>query len=271
MAGGKDDQNSVNAVTTKDSSSKKRPHSVVKEEIPQDESKTKVPLLRRGKWTPEEEAYASRLIVEFKAGILPITDGTTLRTFLSKILNCDPMRISKKFVGRNCVGKQVFRRKSIDISNITPEQIQRTGIDLRELEKRFLERIATGGNGRNVSAKSAKKKTKLSEAMPTSMGGVIAGIDPNRSAAVAAGHALLQGGGFGVAPGGTGNPGLLAQLQAGQPGMFNGTSGGLNIPNVGQSSGKTTFSCFIVLKYCRFLIPSLLSPIFLAPQLLLTV
>jgi hypothetical protein len=47
---------------------------------------------------PEEEAYAERLIQEFKAGLLPLTDGTTLRTFLSRLLNCDPMRISKKFV-----------------------------------------------------------------------------------------------------------------------------------------------------------------------------
>ena len=80
--------------------------------------------LRRGKWTPEEEAYANRLIFEFKlgnfgyfsslyrchililyAGHLPLTDGTTLRTFLSKLLNCDPMRISKKFTGSNCIGK----------------------------------------------------------------------------------------------------------------------------------------------------------------------
>jgi hypothetical protein len=61
--------------------------------------------LRRGKWTPEEEAYANRLIEEFKNGMLPIADGTTLRTFLSKLLNCDPMRISKKYVGNNCIGK----------------------------------------------------------------------------------------------------------------------------------------------------------------------
>lgn len=61
--------------------------------------------LRRGKWTPEEEHFALRLIEEFKAGLLPLTDGTTLRTFLSKLLNCDPMRISKKFVGDNCIGK----------------------------------------------------------------------------------------------------------------------------------------------------------------------
>jgi hypothetical protein len=61
--------------------------------------------LRRGKWTVEEEAYALRLIAEFKEGMLPLTDGTTLRTFLAKLLNCDPMRISKKFVGKKCIGK----------------------------------------------------------------------------------------------------------------------------------------------------------------------
>ena len=61
--------------------------------------------VRRGKWTSEEEAYVTRLIDEFKKGTLPIPNGITLRTFLSKLLNCDPMRISKKFVGNNCIGK----------------------------------------------------------------------------------------------------------------------------------------------------------------------
>ena len=70
-----------------------------------DAFKSKKAGLRRGKWTTEEESYANRLIYEFKLGLLPLTDGTTLRTFLSKLLNCDPMRISKKFVGQNCIGK----------------------------------------------------------------------------------------------------------------------------------------------------------------------
>jgi hypothetical protein len=95
-------------------------------------SKKKGPPLRRGKWTQEEEAYANRLIQEFKAGLLPLSDGTTLRTFLSKLLNCDPMRISKKFVGNNCIGKQVFRRRTADINRLTPEQIQQSRIELSE-------------------------------------------------------------------------------------------------------------------------------------------
>ena len=111
--------------------------------------KKKGPPLRRGKWTPEEEAYAARLIHEFKAGLLPLTDGTTLRTFLSKLLNCDPMRISKKFVGSNCIGKQVFRRRTVDLNRLTPEQIQQSRIELSDLERRFLERVAQTNRVKN--------------------------------------------------------------------------------------------------------------------------
>lgn len=61
--------------------------------------------MRKGKWTGEESAYCDRLIEEFKKGNLPLAEGTTLRTFLSKLLNCDPMRISKKYTGDQCIGK----------------------------------------------------------------------------------------------------------------------------------------------------------------------
>lgn len=114
-------------------------------------SKKKGQQLRRGKWTPEEEAYANRLIQEFKAGLLPLTDGTTLRTFLSKLLNCDPMRISKKFVGSNCIGKQVFRRRTADLNRLTAEQIQKSRAELSELERRFLERVAQTNRVKNSS------------------------------------------------------------------------------------------------------------------------
>ena len=64
--------------------------------------------VRRGKWTLEEQAYADRLIRDFEAGLLPLENGATLRAYLSKKLNCDPMRISKKFAGAKCLGKVRF-------------------------------------------------------------------------------------------------------------------------------------------------------------------
>ena len=57
--------------------------------------------LRAGRWTKAEEMYAAQLVIEFNSGLLPMPDGRMLRMFLAKALNCDPMRISKKFVGNS--------------------------------------------------------------------------------------------------------------------------------------------------------------------------
>lgn len=132
--------------------------------------KKKGPALRRGKWTAEEEAYANRLITEFKAGLLPLTDGTTLRTFLSKLLNCDPMRISKKFVGGNCIGKQVFRRRTADINRLTPEQIQQSRNELSELERRFLERVAQTNRVKSSGANSNTVPPGVDTTVPNTVG-----------------------------------------------------------------------------------------------------
>ena len=43
--------------------------------------------LRKGKWTSEEENYASRIILLFNKGMLRIANGTTLRSYLSERLN----------------------------------------------------------------------------------------------------------------------------------------------------------------------------------------
>jgi len=64
--------------------------------------------LRRGKWTVEEEEYVARVIRDFNSGYLNAPAGTTLRTYLSEKLHCDPMRITKKFTGDACIGKRVF-------------------------------------------------------------------------------------------------------------------------------------------------------------------
>eukprot|EP01041_Mallomonas_annulata_P000349 gene349-626_t len=69
--------------------------------------------LRAGKWSTEEETYANRLVLEFSRGSL--TDcavGWSLRAYLSKKLNCVPMRISKKFPGKS-FGKMNFVRKKV--------------------------------------------------------------------------------------------------------------------------------------------------------------
>lgn len=41
------------------------------------------PMLRKGKWTVEEENYANKIIDLFNKGKLRIHQGTTLRSYLS--------------------------------------------------------------------------------------------------------------------------------------------------------------------------------------------
>ena len=255
----KDDasSSSSSAVLPKSKKAKKKSRSSSKKSA----STPEKPVLRRGKWTPEEEAYASRLIQEFKAGLLPLTDGTTLRTFLSKLLNCDPMRISKKFVGSNCIGKQVFRRRGADVNNLSPQEVERTRYELSELEKNFLERVSEQGKSKSGSSKSRGRGSKRGGG-----GGTLPSVSAanggglNKSAA-AAGRALLQGNmGGGLQSSLSNSMGasdLFSKLQVAQPGMFlnpaaNGSQGSL---------GKYIYILYYMYhKYCVLVNNAMLSP-----------
>jgi hypothetical protein len=150
--------------------------------------------LRRGKWTQEEEQYANKLIEEFKNGLLPLKDNTTLRTFLSVMLNCDPMRISKKFVGPNCIGKQVFKRRT-DITSLSQEAEDRNRAELADLEQRFMARVQqvnkTKANTPRRKGREAKAKMKAGEQQGEA-GGVPGNGDAPSSSASAASTALVN-------------------------------------------------------------------------------
>lgn len=79
------------------------------------------PVLRRGKWTAEEEAYANAVVREFNSGYLDAPAGTTLRIYLSEKLQCDPMRITKKFTGNDSIGKRVFHPTGRSGDGLTKE------------------------------------------------------------------------------------------------------------------------------------------------------
>ena len=95
--------------------------------------------LRRGKWTTEEENYTARIIHDFSKGTLDVADGTTLRNYLSSVLRCSPMRITKKFTGDGSIGKRVFTALPRDERNtILLDQAQG---ELRILRRLWLERM----------------------------------------------------------------------------------------------------------------------------------
>jgi len=113
--------------------------------------------LRRGKWGCEEEAFALKLIDEFNGGHLPLTEGTTLRTFLSEVLRCQPMRVSKKFVGDNSLGRKSFRRSTVARS---PDESSAALVELRRLEDAFIAYVKREEEGK-------KKRSRPNDAPPS--------------------------------------------------------------------------------------------------------
>eukprot|EP00956_Cyclotella_meneghiniana_P023157 scaffold44608_cov87-Cyclotella_meneghiniana.AAC.10 len=93
-------------------------------------------VIRQGKWTPEELAYANRLIVEFKRGTLPLSPNITLREFLSRTLRCDHMRITKKFGSSNW---GVYRPSSNTVHDA--DTMTAVSKEVKELEHAFLRSI----------------------------------------------------------------------------------------------------------------------------------
>lgn len=102
-------------------------------------TRPKSKTLRRGKWTVEEEAYVARVIQDFNSGFLDAPAGTTLRSYLSEKLQCDPMRITKKFTGDACIGKRVFHPAVRSIGNASA--IDKAQAELDALERRWRRRL----------------------------------------------------------------------------------------------------------------------------------
>lgn len=119
--------------------------------------------VRRGKWTTEEQAYADRLIRDFENGILPLENGATLRAFLSKKLNCDPMRISKKFAGAKCLGKQIFLKRTNENDDLKYDDDV-----LKKLEADFIQSISTAATGSNARRRNRTGSSANTNSSPSS-------------------------------------------------------------------------------------------------------
>lgn len=145
---------------------------------PLSRSKNSAPL-RRGKWTAEEEAYVARVIQEFNSGYLNAPAGTTLRTYLSEKLHCDPMRITKKFTGDSCIGKRVFHPAVRCATNSAEIDKAQAGLDT--LERRWRKRVETqqresakkaaasaSSNGRNSQKARGTRNTPPTSTEPRS-------------------------------------------------------------------------------------------------------
>ena len=73
--------------------------------------------IRYGDWTPEEQRFANRLIVDFKSGLLPLDDGTSLIMLLSLCLQRDMTQISEKLTDFHETSLKVLSYKSLVIDS----------------------------------------------------------------------------------------------------------------------------------------------------------
>ena len=88
--------------------------------------------------------YTNKVIENFNAGILELDTNdemgvTTLRSYLSKKLGCDPMRITKKYTGSSCLGKKVYHADNFRGFNRV--EIDNAAKELRILEQKFRSKL----------------------------------------------------------------------------------------------------------------------------------
>jgi hypothetical protein len=93
----------------------------------------------------EEEEYTSRIIHHFSTGLLTLPEGTTLRSYLADRLNCDPMRITKKFIGACCLGRRVYHLR--DRPRASSAEVEMAKAEIKHLEQRFRMRIEQEQSG----------------------------------------------------------------------------------------------------------------------------
>ena len=94
-----------------------------------------------------------RVIRDFNGGLLDAAPGTTLRSYLSDKLNCDPMRITKKFTGDASIGKRVFHPRE----NASPAAVERSRRESRSLKP----------HGGVIRAAAARQSPTASDERPT--------------------------------------------------------------------------------------------------------
>jgi hypothetical protein len=89
------------------------------------------------------------VIHHFSAGLLTLPDGATLRSYLAEKLNCDPMRITKKFTGACCLGRRVYHLR--DRPRATSAELEMAKVERDLLERRFRLRIEHEQSGLPLS------------------------------------------------------------------------------------------------------------------------
>lgn len=108
----------------------------------------------------------------FNAGTLPIAPDeahVTLRSYLAEKLDCDPMRITKKYTGASCLGKKVYRIARND--DVSPDQLAQDQLELQMLEKAFLAKLDQIRSKKVMQGLSEARRSQNKDVFSPSMSG----------------------------------------------------------------------------------------------------
>ncbi|TYZ66896.1 hypothetical protein PybrP1_002070 [[Pythium] brassicae (nom. inval.)] len=113
--------------------------------------------VRSGKWNLEEEDYLRKLVELFCLGVLDeVPQKTSMRAWLSRMLNCCPMRISKKQMhGEKFKGKAKFAKSSAAIDRMTQREYDDACDQICRLRVNFLKHWAKD----EFARRSTREKT----------------------------------------------------------------------------------------------------------------
>ena len=146
----------------------------------------------------EEEEYTTRVIHHFSTGLISLPEGKTLRSFLAEKLQCDPMRITKKYAGASCLSKRIH--SMCERPQFTPQELEEARSEIERLEERFLLRLKYGPGAVLPPTKTPVSVRSVSSSLPPPQ-------SLNSYAPVAPGYSVS-------APGATINPpGQIANAQ----------------------------------------------------------
>ena len=73
---------------------------------------------------------------------MALPEGKTLRSYLAEKLQCDPMRITKKFAGASCLGKRIHHL--CESPQFSRQEIEIAKVEIERLEERFRLRLEHG-------------------------------------------------------------------------------------------------------------------------------
>ncbi|RHY89530.1 hypothetical protein DYB37_008435 [Aphanomyces astaci] len=118
---------------------------------------------RMGAWSQAEIDYAYHMSRAFKEGLFDggIPEGESVRLWLARLLNCSPMRLSKKFDRESkLLGMCFFAKKQVALDAMSPQERQDRYDAMESARLRFMKSLGSERYHQHVQPTFALRQQK---------------------------------------------------------------------------------------------------------------